>query len=264
MERNSIRGFVFLFAGVLSLSILGGGLIHASTPEEGYSELILTDEDSHIQASYHELLMEASGQEESDFLPNADWSDLGIFGSQVVDRIDREMLTESVEFKTVIRGMDDLCYDHQVVVREGQSGIRELELEKKYRNGKLLETRVVRNEVVVEPVDRVIQQGNLDYPGPVSEQARYTIDDLEYLGMIDWEGMTFSYYSEQVLPGEQLFIPGRHISGGFVRDKDGYIVLASDYYDKGTIISTPFGAEGKVYDAFGTGQPAYRFDVYTR
>lgn len=102
------------------------------------------------------------------------------------------------------------------------------------------------------------------YPMGAGSTSSYSIGTFEWMGIINWQGKTFSYYSERVLPGYGLRIPGRYTSDGFVRDGDGYIVLASDYYAKGTIISTPFGSDGKVYDRFGTGQPAYRFDVYTR
>ncbi len=102
------------------------------------------------------------------------------------------------------------------------------------------------------------------YPMSAGSADVYKIGTFEWRGIITWQGKTFSYYSERVLPGYGLRIPGRYTADGFVRDGDGYIVLASDYYPKGTIISTPFGADGKVYDRFGTGQPSYRFDVYTR
>ena len=102
------------------------------------------------------------------------------------------------------------------------------------------------------------------YPIAAGSEQIYSIDRFEWMGIISWGGKTFSYYSERVLPGYGLRIPGRYTADGFVRDGDGYIVLASDYYEKGTIISTPFGADGKVYDRLGTGQPSYRFDVYTR
>lgn len=95
--------------------------------------------------------------------------------------------------------------------------------------------------------------------------AVYSLSDFMFRGVITWQGKTFTYYSQQVLPGYNLRIPGRHVnSAGYVADGNGYIVLASDYYPKGTVISTPFGSPGKVYDAFGTGQPASRFDVYIR
>mgnify|MGYP001325786120 CR=1 FL=1 len=108
------------------------------------------------------------------------------------------------------------------------------------------------------------KRANTKYPMEAGSTSVYSIGDFEWMGIVNWGGKKFSYYSERVLPGYGLRIPGRYTEDGFVRDGDGYIVLASDYYAKGTIISTPFGADGKVYDRFGTGQPASRFDVYTR
>ena len=98
-----------------------------------------------------------------------------------------------------------------------------------------------------------------------SSSAIYSLNDLIFHGRINWSGMQYTFYSQSVLPGYGLNIPGRHVSAaGFVCDADGYIVLASDYYARGTVINTPFGVPGRVYDAFGTGQPAWRFDVYIR
>ena len=57
-----------------------------------------------------------------------------------------------------------------------------------------------------------------------------------------------TWYSQRVLPGRGLRIPGRHVnSEGFICDKDGYICVASSDYKKGTIIETSRGM-GKVYD----------------
>lgn len=106
------------------------------------------------------------------------------------------------------------------------------------------------------------EENQVKHPTGAGSVYEYSIDDFTYSGVINWSGKTFSFYSQNVLPGEGLDIPGRHCEGGYVRDGDGYIVLASDYYPKGTVISTPFGSDGKVYDAFGYGKPPHRFDVY--
>ena len=82
--------------------------------------------------------------------------------------------------------------------------------------------------------------------------------------MISWGGYNWTYYSELILPGNGLNIPGRHTTkDGYVCDGDGYIVLAADLsmLPRYSIVDTPFGREGKVYD---TGC-AYRvLDVYVR
>lgn len=63
-----------------------------------------------------------------------------------------------------------------------------------------------------------------------------------------YTGLKETWYSQRVLPGRGLRIPGRHVnSEGFVCDKDGYVCVASSDYKKGTIIETSRGM-GKVYD----------------
>ena len=69
-----------------------------------------------------------------------------------------------------------------------------------------------------------------------------------------------TYYSQRVLPGGGLNIPGRHAAAdGTVRDADGYIVIASDVLPKGSITQTSLGT-GKVYD---TGVGHAGVDIYT-
>ena len=64
-----------------------------------------------------------------------------------------------------------------------------------------------------------------------------------------YTGLKETWYSQRVLPGGGLDIPGRHVNEeGFVCDKDGYICVASSTYPKGTIIETSRGM-GKVYDS---------------
>lgn len=76
-------------------------------------------------------------------------------------------------------------------------------------------------------------------------------------GVVYYNGHRETYYSERVLPGAGLKIPGRHVADdGTVRDEDGYICVASDlsYLSKGSILLTSLGP-AKVYDtgcAYGT------------
>lgn len=74
-----------------------------------------------------------------------------------------------------------------------------------------------------------------------------TVSQFKFRGAMSWNGHRWTYYSETVLPGTALNIPGRHVAGGAVCDADGYVVLASCDYAKGTVIDTPIG-KGKVYD----------------
>lgn len=92
--------------------------------------------------------------------------------------------------------------------------------------------------------------------------AAYSFDELLWMGVIYWGDYRWTYYSESVLPGEGLNIPGRYTDEtGFVCDENGYICLASSDLSYGTIVSTPFGRMGCVYDS---GCPSGTLDVYVR
>ena len=83
------------------------------------------------------------------------------------------------------------------------------------------------------------------------------------MGVVEDGEHFYTWYSERVLPGgglTELNENGRHTEGGFVKDGDGYIAVASCDYEKGTVLETPFGA-AKVYDT-GYLQPG-QIDVYT-
>lgn len=79
-------------------------------------------------------------------------------------------------------------------------------------------------------------------------------------GVNYFNGHRETYYSQKVLPGHGLNIPGRHVaSDGTIRDKDGYICVASSDYPKGTVVETSLGP-GKVYDS---GCAPGTIDIYT-
>lgn len=79
-------------------------------------------------------------------------------------------------------------------------------------------------------------------------------------GKIIFNGHIETWYSQRVLPGGGLNIPGRHVaSDGTIRDKDNYICVASDTLPKGSTILTSLGM-GKVYD---TGVGHSGIDIYT-
>lgn len=78
----------------------------------------------------------------------------------------------------------------------------------------------------------------------------YSPYDLQSMGVINWGGYRYTYYSENVLPGYGLQIEGRHTDEyGFVCDGEGYICVASSSLPWGTVVDTPFGRTGKVYDS---------------
>lgn len=89
-----------------------------------------------------------------------------------------------------------------------------------------------------------------------------TTDEFIDCGIINYNDNIFTYYSENVLPGNGLDIPGRYTDDeGYVCDVDGYVVLATpdeDIYPRYSTIELPTGRMGKFYDYCPEGS----IDVY--
>ena len=139
---------------------------------------------------------------------------------------------------------------------------------------------VLELEPVLKPNEEIISEINLGLWGNGDErknrltEAGYDYDEIQYIvnskypattvtptyngagltkrGGVYWNpntGLKETWYSQKVLPGGGLKIPGRHVNDeGFVCDGDGYICVSSSTYPKGTVIETSRGM-GKVYDS---------------
>lgn len=96
---------------------------------------------------------------------------------------------------------------------------------------------------------------NHDYTVPAGNNVLTKEKGVNY-----FNGHRETYYSQRVLPGHGLNIPGRHVaSDGTIRDANGYLCLASSDYPKGTIVQTSLGP-GIVYDS---GCASGTIDIYT-
>ncbi len=80
-------------------------------------------------------------------------------------------------------------------------------------------------------------------------------------GVVYFNGHKETYYSQKVLSGGKLKIPGRHVNSSdrTVRDEDDFICVASGKYKMGTIVETSLGL-AKVYD---NGCARHTIDIYT-
>ena len=104
------------------------------------------------------------------------------------------------------------------------------------------------------------QEETITTPKRVEVERLYEPDEFKYLGVLDFNGWRWTWYSSHVYNND-LGIPGQHeTSEGYIVDEDEYICLASTDLSKGTIVKTPLGYFGKVYD---TGCPSGILDVYT-
>ena len=165
-----------------------------------------------------------------------------------------------IEHKTENRKNNSMYKDQKKVIESGSNGVAVVTYENRGDGNRVAITRVTTKE----PVTRIVEVGTKSRPSSSSARL-YSLRDFKFRGIINWSGYKFTYYSQSVLPGGGLRIPGRHVnSNGFVADSNGYIVLASSYsIPKGTVINTPFGAKGKVYDRCASCSPNW-YDVYVK
>ena len=120
-------------------------------------------------------------------------------------------------------------------------------------NKYLIATEVNKSEVTTDDQDTQIA---------VSAQKVYTKEEFIHQGVINWNGWNWTYYLLSIFPGSTSTpVQGKHVNEDqFVCDEDGYVILASVDLPPYTVIETPFGYMGKVYD---TGCPSGVLDVYT-
>lgn len=106
------------------------------------------------------------------------------------------------------------------------------------------------DEMTIEERQEALNNGTLEmqYSAPYSNSG----EGLSVAkGAMYYNGHKETYYSEKVLPGTTLNIPGRHVADdGTIRDGDGFISVAADpgFLPKGSVVLTSLGP-AKVYDS---------------
>ena len=105
-----------------------------------------------------------------------------------------------------------------------------------------------------EVVEELIEQLPTAYGYILLYDKSYNVEtDVKlnsYIGIVYFNGHKETYYSQNVLPGGGLRIPGRHVAeDGTVRDEEGYICVAADwsYLPYGATVLTSLGP-ARVYD----------------
>lgn len=116
-----------------------------------------------------------------------------------------------------------------------------------------IEPTVVENEPVV--VEQTYEE-----PTVPTCRKKYSCSRFKKLGRVRYGNYTYTWYSQRVLPGGGLNIPARHLNEhGLVVDENEYVVIASDDLPHGTVVDTPVGIQGIVYDE-GSGNG--NLDIY--
>lgn len=125
------------------------------------------------------------------------------------------------------------------------------------------EERIAKEKAKAQAEAEEQAQAQQTYSGSSASNSGVKISLSQFMfdGVVYSGGYKFTYYSQSVLPGGGLSIPGRHVNAdGFVSDGDGYIVLAGSA-PLGTVYDTPFGYKGKIYDR---GTYGNHLDVYVQ
>lgn len=191
----------------------------------------------------------------------------------------KEVVNKKLDNSVIKRKTNNLYKGETRIIEEGNKGTERTIYKNDGKNRKL-----ISKKIVVEPKDKIVEVGTKKRPvaenrsssqdnyessssssSPTKSTAKYTLSEFMFNGVVNWGGHKFTYYSQSVLPGGGLSIPGRHVNdAGYVSDGNGYIVVAANRsVSKGTIINTPFGAQGKVYDICAGCTPDW-IDVYIK
>lgn len=160
---------------------------------------------------------------------------------------------KKIQYKTKRINTSTLYKGKQKVVQKGKSGKIRYTYYNDGKKKKLVSTKTIKatkNKIVKVGTKKKITKTSAPTRLSSPSSAKYTLAQFKYNGVVRYNGRKFTYYSQSVLPGRGLNIPGRHVSSaGYVSDANGYIVVAANRsIRKGTVIKTPFGANGKVYD----------------
>lgn len=173
---------------------------------------------------------------------------------------------ENISFKTRKQNDSSLDIGTEKVLTKGVNGVDEVSYKVKYVNGKEDSKTELSRKTVKEPVNQVVNVGTKAKSTGISDtitlqySERYNVSSnplTSFKGVVYYNGHRETYYSQRVLPGNGLNIPGRHVADdGTIRDGDGYICVAANsaYMKKGTTLMTSLGP-AKVYDcgcAYGT------------
>ncbi|SDD98689.1 Uncharacterized conserved protein YabE, contains G5 and tandem DUF348 domains [Nocardioides lianchengensis] len=78
----------------------------------------------------------------------------------------KKVRAEALPFDTVEREDDEAYEGDETVVREGREGARDVVYRLVYRNGELTARKVLRQRVLRDPVDEVVEIGTKEQPAP--------------------------------------------------------------------------------------------------
>ena len=130
---------------------------------------------------------------------------------------------------------------------------------------KTQKTRITKAKKLWKDYTKAVKKASKAYlkaKKTIRDRKRYSKNaaDLKWRGVMKSDGWRYTWYSQRVLPGGGLNIPGRHVGlAGMVMDGSSRVCVASSDLPWGTTLMTPFG-KARVYDC---GCPRGTIDIYT-
>ena len=177
--------------------------------------------------------------------------------SMTVNRLEDEVSSQIKETKQLEKELKSVCDKNEDLSKTVKSQKKKIANLKK-QNEELSEK--VKQSTSYSSSTSYFKSSDLSS----TSSGEYSPSYFRNAGDINWNGWRWTWYSQKVLPGPGLNIPGRHVDNQYVCDGDGYICLANDVYELGQVISTPFGKQGKVYDRITDDRSnTTTVDVYT-
>lgn len=117
----------------------------------------------------------------------------------------------------------------------------------------------MKEEALAAKEKQLQEQKRKQEQNSIAAQSNDSDINLRSAGVVNWGDYRFTWYSQNVLPGGGLSIPGRYVNNaGFVCDGNGYIVAATAF-GRGTTGNSPWG----VWKSYDTGVSGNTVDLYT-
>ena len=178
-----------------------------------------------------------------------------------------EIILSGQGLATIIAEIDayNTLYEYNADLLERElEAMQELQEQKAQQEAAIVELEAQKDELeaamedalaayeALKPAETSSSSGSSSHnwtTGDVPCDITISVSELRFLGVVYANGFKFTWYSSSVLPGGALEIPDRHIEDGMVCDGDGYVCVASNDLPKGTVVPTPLGRPGKVYDS---------------
>ncbi|MCK9378636.1 MAG: G5 domain-containing protein [Candidatus Moranbacteria bacterium] len=81
--------------------------------------------------------------------------------------VEQEIENESIKFKTVTEKDEDMGWREEKIMQKGENGVKKVEYEVVYHNGKEISRKIKNTEIVQEPVEEIVKKGTFVKIGKV-------------------------------------------------------------------------------------------------